>query len=295
MQRALQRARGFYTGNRRQEALLTLRPVLSADANNQDGRALLNSMIGDARKELAQAKSEAVGVGAQSQQLPSYQRGVSNETAGQRAIDANRQVDALPLLWSAREDFTAATQQGRMSAEARRADEERLRLERESQARDDASRLAEQLKADEDARKAADARKLEDARKVEEARRADEQRRADEAAKADATPRVDPVAERAAIQQLIARYAAAYSRLDENELRSIDPLFTTIPSRVLLKSVEVTPSAIAIDVDQAGQSATVRFTQNFRYEWNRARLAPTGSGNVSWNLRKVGGVWAVVR
>ena len=110
-----------------------------------------------------------------------------------------------------------------------------------------------------------------------------------------AEPRVDLAAERASIQQLISRYAAAYSRMDENELRRIDPEFTSIPSRVLLKSVEVTPSAIVIDVEPSGQTATVRFTQNFRYEWNRARLAPTGTGNVSWNLRKVGGEWRVVR
>jgi hypothetical protein len=269
--------------------------LLSADSNNQDGRALLNTMIGDAKKELAQAKSEAVSAGAQSERLPSYQRGVTNETAAQRASDANRQMDALPLWWRARDDFAAAAQQGRMSAEARRADEERLRLERERQARDEAARLAEKLKAEEDARKAADARKLEDARQAENARKADEQRRAEEAAAADAARRVDLDAEEEAIQQLIARYAAAYSRLDEDELRRIVPGFTGIQGRVLLKSVELTPSGIAINVDPTGQTATARFTQNFRYEWNRARMAPTGSGPVAWNLRKIGGEWRVVR
>ena len=108
-------------------------------------------------------------------------------------------------------------------------------------------------------------------------------------------PRVDLAAERAAIQQIIGRYAAAYSRLDENELRRIDPGFTSIPSRVLLKSVELTPSGIAIDVDPTGQTATARFTQNFRYEWNRARIAPTRTGNLVWELRKVGGEWRVVK
>jgi hypothetical protein len=110
-----------------------------------------------------------------------------------------------------------------------------------------------------------------------------------------AEPRVDMAAERAAIQQLISRYAAAYGRLDETELRRIDPAFAGIPSRVLLKSLELTPSAIVVDVDPNGQTATVRFTQNFRYEWNRPRMPPTQSGQVSWNLRKVGGAWAVVR
>jgi hypothetical protein len=108
-------------------------------------------------------------------------------------------------------------------------------------------------------------------------------------------PRVDLGAERAAIQQIIGRYASAYGRLDEDELRRIDPGFTNIPSRVLLKSVELTPSGITIDVDPSGQSATVRFTQNFRYEWNRARMPPTGRGDVSWNLRKAGSDWRVVR
>jgi serine/threonine-protein kinase len=110
-----------------------------------------------------------------------------------------------------------------------------------------------------------------------------------------AEPRIDMAAERAAIQQLISRYAAAYGRLDETELRRIDPEFAGIPSRVLLKSLELTPSAIVVDVDPNGQTAKVRFTQNFRYEWNRPRMPPTQSGQVAWNLRKVAGVWAVVR
>jgi hypothetical protein len=83
--------------------------------------------------------------------------------------------------------------------------------------------------------------------------------------------------------------------MDENELRRIDPTFTSIPSRVLLNSVEMTPSEIVIDVDQDGQTARVRFTQNLRYNWNRPRMSPTGSGRVEWNLRKVGGEWRVVR
>jgi hypothetical protein len=112
---------------------------------------------------------------------------------------------------------------------------------------------------------------------------------------APAAPRIDLAAERAAIQQIISRYASAYARMDEGELRRIDPGFTSIPSRVLLKSVELTPSGIAIDVDPGGQSATVRFTQNFRYEWNRARMPPTARGDVSWNVRKVGNDWRVVR
>jgi hypothetical protein len=110
-----------------------------------------------------------------------------------------------------------------------------------------------------------------------------------------AEARIDLAAERSAIQQLIARYAAAYNRLDENELRRIDPGFTSIPQRPVLKSLELTPSAIVIDVDQNGQTATARFTQNFRYEWNRARMPPTQSGQVTWNLRKVGNEWKVVR
>ena len=83
--------------------------------------------------------------------------------------------------------------------------------------------------------------------------------------------------------------------MDENELRRIDPAFTTIPSRVLLNSVEMTPSDIVIEVGQDGQTATARFTQNLRYNWNRPRMSPTGTGKVAWNLRKVGSEWRVVR
>ena len=45
-------------------------------------------------------------------------------------------------------------------------------------------------------------------------------------------PRVDQAAEKAAIQQLLARYVAAYNALDERQLRAIDPNFTGIPNKV---------------------------------------------------------------
>jgi hypothetical protein len=83
--------------------------------------------------------------------------------------------------------------------------------------------------------------------------------------------------------------------MDENELRRIDPGFTSIPGRVLLESVELTVSGISIDVDPTGQTARARFTQNFRYEWNRPRMKPTESGTLVWELQKAGDEWRVLR
>ena len=295
LQEAFQRARGLYAAGSRSEALQALRPVLAADANYRDGRTLLRSMIADARSELTRAKNEATGAGAGSEQLPPYQRGLANETAGQRAIDANRETDALPLLWNARDDFAAAAQQARMSADARQKEEERLRLERERQLRE-AAALAEKLKAAEDARKLEETRQRENAR-AEEARRAEE-RAAEERAKKekdDATR--DELARRqadeAAIRQILTRYVAAYTRLDEDELRQIDPNFPGIQRKTLIRKLELTLSGVVIDPDPNGQRADVRFTQNFRYEWNNRPFPPTNSGEVRWRLRRVATGWVV--
>ena len=68
-------------------------------------------------------------------------------------------------------------------------------------------------------------------------------------------PRVDQAAEKAAIQQLLARYVAAYNALDERQLRAIDPNFTGIPNKSLvLKSLELQVSIVSIDVSPDGQA-----------------------------------------
>jgi hypothetical protein len=106
-------------------------------------------------------------------------------------------------------------------------------------------------------------------------------------------PQPDLAAERAAIQQLLARYVSAYNVLDEAELRRIDPGFSNIPNRVLLKSLELRISEVFIDVSPEGQTAVLRATQTFSYVWNRP-LPPTSSGTLSWRLRKVGDTWTVL-
>ncbi len=101
-------------------------------------------------------------------------------------------------------------------------------------------------------------------------------------------------AERAAIEQLLGQYVAAYNRMDEQRLRQIDPAFRGIPSRPLLKSVDLKLSQVSIDVTPDGQSAVMRATQNFSYVANRAQFPPTSTGQLTWNLRKIGTTWVVV-
>jgi hypothetical protein len=106
-------------------------------------------------------------------------------------------------------------------------------------------------------------------------------------------PRVDQAAEKAAIQQLLARYVAAYNALDERQLRAIDPNFTGIPNKVVLKSLELQVSIVSIDVSPDGQAGFLTATQNFSYVWNRSGFPPTRSGTLTWILRKVGDSWTV--
>ena len=106
-------------------------------------------------------------------------------------------------------------------------------------------------------------------------------------------PRVDQVAEKAAIQQLLDRYIAAYNTLDERQLRAIDPNFTGIPNKVVPKSLELQVSSVSIDVSPDGQAGFLRATQTFSYVWNRSGFPPTRSGTLTWILRKVGDSWTV--
>jgi hypothetical protein len=107
-------------------------------------------------------------------------------------------------------------------------------------------------------------------------------------------PKPDLAAERAAIQQLLNRYVAAYMALDEAQVRRIYPGFSGIANRVVLKSLELRVSGVSIDVSPDGQTASLRATQNFSYVWNRSGYPPTSSGTLTWTLRKAGDTWTVV-
>ena len=50
---------------------------------------------------------------------------------------------------------------------------------------------------------------------------------------------------------------------------------------------------VSIDVSPDGQAGFLTATQTFSYVWNRSRFPPTGSGTLTWILRKVGGSWTV--
>ena len=106
-------------------------------------------------------------------------------------------------------------------------------------------------------------------------------------------PRVDLVAERAAIQQLVNRYVAAYNALDEAQLKRIDPRAPNLPDRVLLKSIDVRVSDVSIDVSPDGETAVLRAIQTVTYVWNR-RYPANPPGVLFWRLRKAGGTWTVL-
>jgi hypothetical protein len=107
-------------------------------------------------------------------------------------------------------------------------------------------------------------------------------------------PQPDLAAERAAIQQLLNRYVAAYIALDEAELKSIDPGFPGIRQRNLMKSLELRLSNVSIEVLPDGQTASLRATQNFAIVFSRPMTGPPQTGVLSWRLRKIGGAWRVL-
>ena len=109
-------------------------------------------------------------------------------------------------------------------------------------------------------------------------------------------PRVNIEQDRADIQALLNDYVAAYNRLDDAQLRSIDPAFDGIRQRALIRSVELRLQASSIRVAPDGQSAVLNATGTFNYVWNRERMPPTTPAQLTWNLRKVDGTrWVVAR
>jgi hypothetical protein len=101
--------------------------------------------------------------------------------------------------------------------------------------------------------------------------------------------------DRAEIQALLTDYVAAYSRLDDGRLKSIDPGFDGIRQRALIRSVELRLQASSIRVAADGQTAVLNATGTFNYVWNRERMPPTTPAQLTWNLRKVNGRWVVAR
>jgi len=171
----------------------------------------------------------------------------------------------------------------------------REQAEREQQAKEQLvkDQLAKEQLAREQAAKEQAAKELaakEQAAKEQEAR---DQAARDQAAR-DQAVRAAEARERAAIQQLLDQYVAAYNALDERRLRQLVAGFTGIPGRPLIKSVQLRLSNQRIDVSPDLLTATVSATQNFEYVWNRAGADRTGSGQLYWRLRKNGGVWTVV-
>jgi hypothetical protein len=107
-------------------------------------------------------------------------------------------------------------------------------------------------------------------------------------------PQPDLAAERAAIQQLLNRYVAAYIALDEAQLKSIDPGFSGIRNRMLIKSLELRVSNVSIEVLPDGETANLRATQTFTVVFNRPLTGPPPTGVLSWRLRKIGEAWRVL-
>ena len=290
---ALQRARTLYAGRQRPEALAQLRTAIAADANNGDAQALVNQMVSDARKEMQQAKDEANA--SQAAQNESYRKAVADEAAGQRALSANRRLDALPSWWSARDGFASATRDARDAA-ARRAEDER-KLAEAKKAEED-RRILEARKAEEE-RKLADAKKSEDDRRAAEAkaeaeRRALEARRAEEAKNTIAARRQADIQ---AVRQTLQRYEAAWASLNPDEVFSLHQMSGAAAASVrdTMKAareyrLEIQDPIVQLEGD--GQRATVSATIKRSYV-PRGSTTQSSSTRQILTLMKRGDMWII--
>ena len=95
------------------------------------------------------------------------------------------------------------------------------------------------------------------------------------------------------ILQLVRAFEAAYSAMDENRLRQLQPAFTGIPRKDLIKSVRLTISDVQIRVNDDQTSANVIGTYNYQYDWRRSGFPPTSPAPLNWTVVKTGSVWRV--
>ena len=114
---------------------------------------------------------------------------------------------------------------------------------------------------------------------------------------ADLGPRRDPqptqpdpiMVARAEINRWMAAYMDAYVALDARRVRELNRQATFAAG--MLKSARVSFSNVTIDPKPDGQSATLRATVTYTYEWTRSGLPPQSSTNVQWPMTKVGASW----
>jgi tetratricopeptide (TPR) repeat protein len=108
------------------------------------------------------------------------------------------------------------------------------------------------------------------------------------------TPTLDLASEREAIEQLLNEFVAAYSTMDDSRLRRIDPTFTGIQRRTLIRSVRLSLPERSITFSPDGQTATLRATGTYTYVWNGRDFPPTSPAQLNWKLQKTGRNWTVV-
>jgi hypothetical protein len=94
---------------------------------------------------------------------------------------------------------------------------------------------------------------------------------------------------------LLNEFVETYSNMDEARLRRIDPSFSGIRNRELIRSMRLALPERSINVAPDGQSATLTASGTYTYVWNRAGFPPTTRAQLNWRLQKLGGVWTVVR
>ena len=257
------RARNLLTRGQTAQALTEVQSALRLRSDDRETREILNAIARDATATLQRAKEDATAKGAAAAAAQTYRTAATLEADAERERRAGRLDRAVPLWWNARDRFVAA------ATEAANRPTAAPQPTPAPEQQPDLPKPAPPVTTPVD-------------------------RPASPEPSPPQAPSSDAAADRAAIEQLLRDYVAAYNRMDEGRLQQIDPTFRGIPSRPLLKSVELKLSGVSITFAPDGQSATVRATQNFTYEANRARFPPTGTGTLTWTLRKAGTTWRVV-
>jgi hypothetical protein len=95
------------------------------------------------------------------------------------------------------------------------------------------------------------------------------------------------------ILELVRAFEAAYTAMDENRLRQLQPGFPGIPRKDLIKSVRLAISDVQIRLADDLTSANVVGTYNYQYDWRRSGFPPTSPAPLNWTVVKTDRGWRV--
>jgi hypothetical protein len=249
--------------------LLAAREVLGREPAQADTQRVLAEIVTDAAAQMNRAKRDAIDSQAKDGAPAPFSQALAEEQTAQRARAAGRVPASVEAMWRARDRFLAARDES-VRAHATRPDANAGTLSPGvgSGSPGTGGPIAGTGPAP--------------------------------SADVPAPPKPAPTdaererADRGEIVDLVRQFAEAYGRKDEARLKQIDPRFTRIEGRELIRSVTLTFSTPSITFSADRQAAVLNAIGTAAYVWSREGFPASAPVPLAWRLRRNGTGWVVM-